>query len=612
MERSLARILFGTDEQVAPACDLRAGPLALTMRGAKLWHLRVGELEVWHCVAFVFRDPDWGTPEPLIDEIDCSALDDGDLRVRASGHFPTLANVDFRVEIEGDSAGRILFSAHGIPREDVLCNRFGLCLMHPLSVVGRRIEVVHVDGRVSRSTFPMLIPPWPPFMLIRAIRHEYAHGRWAQCEFSGDCFEMEDQRNNSDASFKTYSRSNLMPRPYWLRAGWPVRQSVQLTVEGPIKRAARRRTPVAVRVGPDAGILPAIGTEIDAHDAQADEATLAALGGLRPALLHLSVGGDVDMVDWYGIRKLLEAAGARLRLDVELPDVSTAGGVLERLAAALAEAQIEPESLAVFPSEQRWVDLARSRFPSLPIGGGTPHFFAQLNRLEALGAVDFLTFTTSPTVHGAEDEPVMLTLQSLPWMVDTLRARYPKLPIRVGPSSLATRASPLGAQPASDGTRRVALASHDPRCRALFGAAWALGYIAQLAQKGVDAITLFRLSGRSGLIDSSDGRAIASPVYFVLSEMRLGARVYGTSVSQPTRVAALGLARPDRRQVMLANLTGEAVEIALEDWPAQCEASSLDARYWEGFDSWRSARRLARSARQCLEPYSVVVLAEPA
>ena len=52
----------------------------------------------------------------------------------------------------------------------------------------------------------------------------------------------------------------------------------------------------------------------------------------------------------------------------------------------------------------------------------------QLSRLDALGDVDFASFTTSALVHGADDDEVMLGLASLPAMVDTWRTRHPTLP----------------------------------------------------------------------------------------------------------------------------------------------------------------------------------------
>ena len=61
--------------------------------------------------------------------------------------------------------------------------------------------------------------PHQPFLDIRAIRHEIAPGRALEVRFEGEWFEMEDQRNWSDASFKTYSTplSRALPAPIWRR-----------------------------------------------------------------------------------------------------------------------------------------------------------------------------------------------------------------------------------------------------------------------------------------------------------------------------------------------------------------------------------------------------------
>ena len=59
---SVLAALYGTDEALAPEVALRAGPLSMTLRGGCLVDLKVAGHEVWHGVAFVYRDPDWGTP----------------------------------------------------------------------------------------------------------------------------------------------------------------------------------------------------------------------------------------------------------------------------------------------------------------------------------------------------------------------------------------------------------------------------------------------------------------------------------------------------------------------------------------------------------------------
>src|SRR5262249_40928184 len=151
----------------------------------------------------------------------------------------------------------------------IATNRLGACVMHPMAVCGNAVEIEHIDGRRSTSTFPDLIPAWPPFMLVRAVRHEFAPGQWARCELAGDLFETEDQRNNADASFKSYSRSNMAPRPYVLRAGQAVRHCVELSLERPPPpRASLRATPrpVVVRRATESSAMPKLGIEADARD----------------------------------------------------------------------------------------------------------------------------------------------------------------------------------------------------------------------------------------------------------------------------------------------------------------------------------------------------------
>ena len=512
---SLAAILYGTDEPVAEPTALCAGALAMTLERGKLWNILVDDIEVWHGLGFVYRDVDWGTPDPIIDRVKTEIRTD-QFVATCGGHVPCESeSLPFEVRIEGRVEDHLHFTAEAIPTTDVRTNRTGLCLLHPMSVGGARVVVEHIDGRQSESTFPTLVPPWPPFMLIRAIRHEFAPNRWAHCEFVGDAFELEDQRNNSDASFKTYNRSNLMPRPYWLRAGVALRQTAHLWVDGPVSRQ-KRKIVRAVSVSVDSsrdGVrdLPRLGTEIIAAETALEPRVLDAVRALNPAHVHLAVGEGRPAVAWERVAKLLASTAAQLRLDVVLRDIAIAPTFLDGLQAELAATQVKPESIAIFPSEQRCIDAARDRFPGIRIGGGTHHFFVQLHRAEGVGAVDFLSFTTSPIVHGTREDEIMLTLHTMKSLVETLRVRYP-MPMRIGPSTIGARDSPLGAQPSSNGTRRVTLAREDPRCRGLFGAAWLLGYVTASAQAGVETVTLMSLVGPTGLIECArqarDRRAV--------------------------------------------------------------------------------------------------------
>ena len=74
-------------------------------------------------------------------------------------------------------------------------------------------------GKTFDTRFPDLIDPVQPMMNLRAIRHQFAPGAYVDCRMEGDTFEMEDQRNWTDASYKTYVRPLALPWPYTLAKG---------------------------------------------------------------------------------------------------------------------------------------------------------------------------------------------------------------------------------------------------------------------------------------------------------------------------------------------------------------------------------------------------------
>ena len=483
--------------------------------------------------------------------------------------------------------------------------------MHPLDAVEHAVTVTHADGRESQSTFPRLIAPWPPFMSVQAIRHEWTPGAWAECRLEGDVFELEDQRNNADASFKTYNRSNMMPRPYLLRAGQAVTQTAELRLVD--HGASTERVQVAVQQAPDGvpvapAVRPAfsIGIGISPSDCHASESVLQRLSELRPGHLHLHLESPDQAVHWAGLRALLRASQAKLRIDVAVGKAEPRIA-LHALAAELCAAGLQAEAVAIFPSTPSAIGSAQEAFPGCPIGGGTLHFFTQLNRAEDLGELDFLSFTTSALVHGADDDAIMQGLRSLPFMLETLSARYPGVPVRIGPSAIPARASPLGGQPASDGTRRLALAQRDPRTHALFGAAWAVGYLAHLQSAGLQSLTLMQLQGNYGLLQGDQAWPV--PAWFVLQAFQ-SAQEIGALSGLPGGTCGLHVRTVAGRQCWVANLTSRPLALNItQTFHGSLEADVMDEasiRSAANGPPWRPVN-LGESAKTFdLAPYAVL------
>jgi hypothetical protein len=122
-------------------------------------------------------------------------------------------------------------------------NRAGFVLLHPIAgVAGAELEVRRPDGSMETARFPERISPRQPVFDIAGLRHRVGPVE-VEIAMEGEVFEMEDQRNWTDASFKTYCRPLARPRPFMLSAGETLRQRVVVTLRGGGRGARRGRDP---------------------------------------------------------------------------------------------------------------------------------------------------------------------------------------------------------------------------------------------------------------------------------------------------------------------------------------------------------------------------------
>ena len=152
----------------------------------------------------------------------------------------------YDARIEGLASGKCSFHAEGASARDFRTNRVGFVVLHPLrGVAGRPMTIGHIDGSVETVTMPELISPDQPAFADPGAVAEPVDGLRVTCRLEGDTFEMEDQRNWTDASFKTYVRPVALPRPFTVSAGERVAQSVTITMSGQGRAAGEARMQAA-------------------------------------------------------------------------------------------------------------------------------------------------------------------------------------------------------------------------------------------------------------------------------------------------------------------------------------------------------------------------------
>ncbi|MBM3516816.1 MAG: hypothetical protein FJX56_02805 [Alphaproteobacteria bacterium] len=598
MTPNRALALYGSTEAAPEMVPLAVGPLSFTLdRGALRW-VKLGDVEVLRQVSFTIRDRIWGTVVPTLRDV---AIEKGaaGLRVR----FVAESRLDegvltWHADIRGEPDGNLRFSVSATPDRDVSTNRTGFVVLHPLEgVAGRPVEVEQVDGSRVQAAFPALIAPDQPISHIRALKHEVVPGVFATCRMDGETWEMEDHRNWTDANFKTYSRLLSSPWPYTIRAGERVEQAVSLTFDGPAAKVepAVRTATIAVDVGEAVtGVMPRIGIGVPSEYAAAALGASDLLRFLAPQFLiceYIPAAGDrPDVLVRY--RDLAAALGTEAVLHAVLPNQAEPRAELAALAQDVGRAGLQPAALVPTPAPHLMSILpgttppampplteiyaaARAAFPGVVLGGGMHSFFTELNRTRPPAALlDYVTHATCNVIHAADDRSVMETLAALPHIVRTTCSFIGDKPYRVGPSKIGMRHNPYGASFAPNPDNiRLTMVKMDPRQRGCFAAAWAVGYVAELAQGGVEAIALCEPVGELGLIYRRgayaqpwfDGEPRAQ-VYPVFHAVRWLAHAAGlgrlrVSVSAPGAVTALACRRPSAMTLWIANLSDETREI---------------------------------------------------
>ena len=597
---SRAVMLCGTDQIEPQRRRLSAGPLSVEFDNGQLRYIRLGDMEVLRAIAFLVRDENWGTFTPAISDLKIAEGSNGFSISYMAVCADASRRIAYRAEITGKADGALRFAATATPETDVLTNRTGFVVLHPLEgVAGQPVKVEHVDGRQVDDRFPEIINPVQPFYDIRALSHEVSPGLWATCRMEGDTFEMEDHRNWTDASYKTYVRPLAKPWPYSLPKGETFSQSVTLSFAGPLPAASvgGAAPTVTVTVGGETGArMPKLGLGVPAEEAQHSLDVTDLLTRLGPKWLacHIDLRAGPGTREIAAYKALGERTGAEIVLEIVIPGIAAPAAELAPLAQAVADGGLAPAAIAVSPAADLKAVLpgskgpdvppateiyaaARAAFPGVRLGGGMFCYFTELNRKRPpAGLLDYVTHTTCSAVHAPDDRSVMETLESLQYVIRSTRGFIGDAPYRVGPSAIGCRDNPYGqATSPNPDNGRVCLTRSDPRQRGLFGAAWTLGYIANFARGGVEAIAIGAPTGPFGAIhrraegalpyfDAQDGRTIY-PLFHVLAGLTgaEGAAVVEARSSQPGAVEALAFYANGKTTLWLANLTAEPREVSL-------------------------------------------------
>ncbi len=616
-------LCYGKDEPLPERVPLRAGPLSLFWEGGDLRAIRLGEVEVLRRVYVAIRDRNWGTVAPVLSNV---VMDVGASAFRIQ--FDVENRQDeihfaWRGEITGAADGTIRFSMDGVAHNAFLRNRIGFCVLHGAEAAGAAARVTHVDGTIEQGTLPVdVVPDQPvrPFAEMAGLSHEVSPGVWAELRFAGETFEMEDQRNWTDASYKTFGTPLRLPYPVEVQAGARMQQAITLTLrdERPGPRVAVAPVPATLTLTVDAAApaapLPRLGLGSASHGEPLAPREVERLRALR--LDHLRADLRLTEPGWEAALRRASEDTTALGVSLHLALFLSAAGADQELAAlrrALAALRPPVSAFLIYPTREhfgggapiaeiiaaarrhRAAGLNRRPVARLVAGTNADYIFLARN-LPPLDQIDALTFAIHPQEHAFDNASLAETLRTQATVVANARRLGCGLPVFVSPVTLKRRFNPhaTAAEP-PDGSNRppgMLPPAVDVRQMSLFAAGWTASSLKYLALGGAASVTYYETTGWCGVMETAAGSpappfeglgGCVFPLYHVLADVAefAGGEVMALRPSDALILDGLALRKDGRLRVLAANLTAEPQTVALRGLPATISARMLDAGHAE-------------------------------
>jgi hypothetical protein len=531
--------------------------------------------EVIQGIVVAVRDEAWNTIPADIAEVEIDGSEAGfDVSFRA-GHVAEGIALHWTATIRGLATGTIEYAFDGVFDGPSVFNRIGFnVLLGSMEYAGQPYRARASDGSTIAARFPVDVQPQaivddhlagfaPPFVGIAATTID---GVTATIELGGDEYEVEDQRNWTDASYKLYTPPLTPSTRRVAEPGDHVRQRVVVALSGtPTRRRPTRRSrTVELDESGDAGRPPDIGIAMGPRPVSA--AVAGRFAELAPAHLRVDVRPDPSgSFDLEAAAALARPSGSNLEVALHLPAATP--DVIEAAASVLRPHLAAGDVILAFAPGRPGFDVATSaedavrirealqaRLGPVRIGSGTDSFFSALNRSDMTAAAyHTVAWSMSPTVHASDTDSIVENLAGVAAAVLKVRGRVGDLPIRIGPVTLQTRNGPYPAGPASIGRP-------DPRLTTSFAAAWAIAVAAELAKAGIEALTFFATTGLQGILDEA---ASPRPTYHAIAALQSDREASLVPITSAEDVAAIAFRAPSGTRLVLASMRDDERSISV-------------------------------------------------
>ena len=591
---------YGKDESLPEQIDLKAGPLNLFYEAGDLRYIKYGDKEIIRRIYVAVRDRNWDTVKPVLSNVKMDIKDDSFIITYTVNNIQSDIDFYWQGKIIGKANGTITFSMDGEARSTFWRNRIGFCILHPMEYASTECKIEHVDGTIEQTTFPKFIAPQliinekpspvEPFSNMRALVYQVKPNLLAEVRFEGENFEMEDQRNWTDASFKTYGTPLRNPSPVEVKAGTKISQNFSLTLKNQDHelKSFKTNNDLTFLINENAiRKLPKIGLDEASHDYPLNEKELERLKVLN--LSHQRI--NLNLYDPNYEAKFDQSSKDANKLGINLEVALFLSNDAESELMAFLELleKIKPPILTwlIFHKEEittskKWILLARKYLQkydrNIKIGSGTNVLFTDLNRSTAsFEDMDLVCYSINPQVHAFDNLSLIETLSAQPETVKSARQFSNDKFIAVSPITLKMRFNPFATSPETELKSNQLPSQVDVRQMSLFGAGWTVGSLKYLCESEAHSLTYYETTGWRGVMETQYGSPIPEkfysfkesvfPLYHVFADVGEFAdgEIISTSSSNPLKINGLAINKEGQIRIILANLVSEVQQLTVKN-----------------------------------------------
>jgi D-apionolactonase len=556
-------------------------------------------VEIVRMIYSAVRDHNWGTIEP---EIIAEIITDNETGFQVKTRVKYKKN-DIHFESEYTITGyenRLELEMNGEAKSTFKTNRIGFCVLHPIKeCAGKTCTVIHPQKTSEKAVFPQQISPEQPMKNISSLEWEPEKNIFAKLHFSGDVFEMEDQRNWTDASYKTYCHPLSLPFPFEIKKGEKIHQKIVMELECEPHNESTEDF-ISLKIDENRKFkIPEIGVCSNSRPEMLKENETEILkqfsfGHLRAEIHPFKTEWKTELEKCIAESNLIELP---LYLVIYFSDNFIAE--LENLKQSVKGAPVNVKYILMvgknhLPDDDLFEKVypeIKAIFPAAKIGAGVNAYFAELNRNQPQSAkAEFISFAVCPQIHAFDDVSLVENLEAQKYVAESAKNLFPEKLVFVSPVTLKQRFNVVATSGEPDVATDGLAPQVDVRQNSVFAAQWLLGSLKYLAQSGTDLVTYFETVGWRGFIqgdyespvpekfDSKKGDIF--PVFYLLNEIAGLKEVIFSESTSPLEVDGIVLVgkNPEGQPVkklILANFSNQTKKVKVSGTETAPEGNYL-------------------------------------